>query len=76
MAEHWAKTKKMILIVFCPRLISLTSRTGVFQNEVFIVEPIAINAFSAGAISLGEIPTLNHKLRNDAMEFAPFVPKP
>jgi len=44
------------------------SRSGVFQGEVLILELVAIDGLSSGAISSSEVTTLAHEVGDDAVE--------
>lgn len=44
------------------------TRAGVFESEVFITEFLAVDAFTASAIATSEVTTLEHKVRDDAVE--------
>jgi len=44
------------------------ARAGVLQLEVFIRELFAVDGLAASPITLGEVASLKHKLRDDAME--------
>ena len=48
----------------------------VLHNEVLIIKFVSINTFATSSISSSKIPSLNHKARNDTMEFRTFVAKP
>lgn len=45
------------------------------QDKVFIIELAAVDGLAPGAVVVGEVATLAHKLRDDAMEAAALVPK-
>lgn len=45
------------------------------QDKVFIVELAAVDGLAAGAVVVGEVAALAHKLRDDAMEAAALVAK-
>ena len=47
--------------------------TGVFQGEVFVFKLHAINWFATSAIVIGEVSSLAHKLRYDAVKTRSFV---
>ena len=51
------------------------TRTGVLQLEVFIRELLAVNAFASSTISVGEVTTLNHEVRNNTVENGVLVMK-
>jgi hypothetical protein len=42
--------------------------TGVLQLEVLVLELITVNGLASSAVVVGEVATLAHKLRNDAVE--------
>lgn len=46
-----------------------------FEDKVFIIELPAVDRLAAGAIVVGEVASLAHKLRNDAVEAAALVAK-
>jgi hypothetical protein len=54
--------------------IQLT-RTSVLQLEVFILEFESIDTLATSAIMIGEITTLAHELRNNAVKNRSFVAK-
>lgn len=54
---------------------NLLTWSGVLQDKVFIIELAAVNGLAPGAVVVGEVATLAHKLRDDAMEAAALVPK-
>lgn len=41
-----------------------------FEDKVFIIKLPAVNGLATGAIMVGEVTTLAHKLRDDAMKAA------
>lgn len=43
------------------------------QLEVFIGEPLTVNATATSTVALGEISTLNHKVSDDPVEFTALV---
>lgn len=45
------------------------------QDKVFIVELAAVDGLAPGAIVVGEVTSLAHKLRDDAMKAATLVAK-
>lgn len=45
------------------------------QDKVFIIELAAVDGLAPGAVVVGEVATLAHKLRDDAMEAAALVAK-
>jgi hypothetical protein len=44
------------------------ARAGVAQLEVFIFKLVAIDRLATGAITLGEVTTLNHEVLDDTVE--------
>ena len=36
--------------------------------EVFVLETTSVNGLPASAVSVSEVPTLNHEIGNDTME--------
>lgn len=48
------------------------SGSGMLLLEVLVVKLLAMNRFSAGAVSLRKIAALDHKLGDDAMKFGSF----
>jgi len=44
------------------------ARTGVFESKVFIGKLSAIDRLSAGAVMVGKVATLTHKVRDHPME--------
>lgn len=44
----------------------------VLQHKVFIVELPAVDGLAAGAVVVGEVASLTHELRNDAVEAGAF----
>lgn len=46
------------------------ARSVVLQLEVLVVKGVAVDGLSSGAVAGGEIATLAHELRDDAMEDA------
>lgn len=40
------------------------------EDKVFIIKLPAVDGLAAGAIVVGEVPSLAHKLRDDAMKAA------
>lgn len=46
-----------------------------FQDKVFIVKLPAIDGLAAGAVVVGKVTSLAHKLRDDAVEAAALVAK-
>ena len=46
--------------------------SGVFDQEVLILELCAVDRFSAGAVTVGEVASLHHEVVDDAMEGASF----
>lgn len=43
---------------------------GVLEDKVFIIKLPAIDGFATGAVVVGEVTSLAHKLRDDAMKAA------
>lgn len=43
------------------------------ELEVLISKLLTIDGFSTHTVSVGEVTSLDHKTRNDSMEFAPLV---
>jgi len=50
-------------------------RTGVLVVEVLIGELLAVDGFTSGSVSSGEISTLAHKVSNHSVKFAAFKVK-
>lgn len=48
---------------------------GVLELEVLVLKLSSIDTLSTSAISSGEVTTLTHELRDDAVEFAALVVK-
>lgn len=46
--------------------------SGVFEDKVLIVKLPAVDGLAAGAVVIGEVASLAHKLRDDAMKAAAF----
>lgn len=46
-----------------------------FEDKVFIIELPAVDGLPAGAVVVGEVASLAHKLRDDAVEAAAFEAK-
>ena len=45
----------------------------VFEVEVFVSKSLAMDGMAASSVSFGEITTLNHEIRDDAMEGATHI---
>lgn len=49
------------------------SGLGVLELEVLVLELLSIDGFSSSAVFVGEVTSLNHKLRDDSVEGAALV---
>jgi len=49
------------------------ARLGVFELEIFICEFVSVDGFSTSSVSLGEIPALDHEIRNYTVETGTFI---
>lgn len=49
------------------------SRSGVLQCEVLVGEFLSVDRFATSSVVVGEVSTLAHEVRNDAMECRVFV---
>lgn len=56
-------------------LNKLLTWSGVLQDKVLIVELAAVDGLAPGAIVVGEVTSLTHKLGDDAMKAAALVAK-
>lgn len=50
--------------------MTLLTWSGVFEDKVFIIKLPTIYGLATGAVVVGEVPTLAHELRDDAMKAA------
>ena len=46
-----------------------------FEDKVFIIELPAVDGLATGAVVVGEVASLAHKLRDDAMKAASLIAK-
>ena len=51
------------------------TRSGVFEDKVFIIKLPAVNGLSAGTVVVGKVASLAHKLRDNTVEAAALVAK-